>query len=83
MNSPNSSNRPFIVEKELSYLIIGAFYESYNDLGFGFSKVCMREGSIVLWQSADYECTGSILCRFSQRENSWAFSGWTCSSKTE
>ena len=26
----------FIVEKELSYRIIGGFFESYNDLGYGF-----------------------------------------------
>lgn len=31
-----SSTRPIIVEKELSYTIVGAFFEVYNELGFGF-----------------------------------------------
>jgi GxxExxY protein len=32
----NPSKQPFIVEKELSYQIVGAFYETYNEMGFGF-----------------------------------------------
>ena len=36
MKGSNSSNGACIVEKELSYQIIGGFYESYNEFGFGF-----------------------------------------------
>ena len=35
-SSDQSSSPPEIVEKELSRLIIAAFYEVYNALGFGF-----------------------------------------------
>src|SRR2546428_320458 len=28
--------RPAIIEKELSYIIVGAFFRVYNALGFGF-----------------------------------------------
>ena len=33
---PRDSSRPEIIEKDLSALIIAAFYEVYNALGFGF-----------------------------------------------
>lgn len=36
MSHSNASKRPWIVEKELSYQIVGGFYESYNELGYGF-----------------------------------------------
>lgn len=36
MNGSNSSKGAWIVEKELSYKIIGGFYETYNEFGFGF-----------------------------------------------
>ena len=35
-SSDQDSSRPEIVEKDLSSLIIAAFYEVYNALGFGF-----------------------------------------------
>lgn len=31
-----SSSQPTILEKELSYIIVGAFFQVYNELGFGF-----------------------------------------------
>jgi GxxExxY protein len=33
---PQGSSSPVIVEKELSYIIVAAFFEVYNALGFGF-----------------------------------------------
>lgn len=36
-SEPNDvPTRPAIIEKELSFAIVGAFYEVYNELGFGF-----------------------------------------------
>jgi len=38
-NAPTASDnsmRPQLVEKELSYTIVGAFFEVYNALGYGF-----------------------------------------------
>lgn len=36
-SSPSqSSSSPVIIEKELSYVIVAAFFEVYNALGFGF-----------------------------------------------
>lgn len=39
MDSTNPAKKPAIVEKELSYLIVGGFYETYNEMGFGFLEV--------------------------------------------
>jgi GxxExxY protein len=33
---PQGSSAPVIIEKELSYIIVAAFFEVYNALGFGF-----------------------------------------------
>lgn len=44
-----SANGVEIVEKELSFLIVKAFFEVYNDLGFGFlEQIYARAFEIVL-----------------------------------
>ena len=54
MNSNRSSGRssptrPTIIEKELSYVIVGAFLRVYNALGFGFlESIYARALEIVL-----------------------------------
>ena|SRR5687768_8935754 len=40
----NGSKTAFIVEKELSYVIVSAFYEVYNKLGYGFLESVYAKG---------------------------------------
>jgi GxxExxY protein len=42
--TPISPKTAFIVEKELSYLIVNAFYEVYNKLGYGFLEAVYAKG---------------------------------------
>ena len=40
-------SRPTIVEKELSYVIVGAFFEVYNALGYGFLESIYTKALVV------------------------------------
>jgi GxxExxY protein len=35
-NTPTAGSRPSLVEKELSNVIVGCFFDVYNELGYGF-----------------------------------------------
>jgi GxxExxY protein len=35
-NTPTAGSRPSLVEKDLSNVIVGCFFDVYNELGYGF-----------------------------------------------
>jgi GxxExxY protein len=46
---PREPGRPVIIEKDLSYTIVAAFFEVYNALGFGFlESIYVRAMEIAL-----------------------------------
>jgi GxxExxY protein len=55
-NSPNRPSRgvasgpPHIVEKDLSYAIVGSFFSVYNELGYGFTEPVYRNALQVSLQ---------------------------------
>jgi GxxExxY protein len=38
-NTPSAGSRPAIVEKDLSNVIVGCFFDVYNELGYGFVEL--------------------------------------------
>ena len=42
--------RPHVVEKHLSYLVIAAFYEVYNALGYGYLESLYARAPDIAWK---------------------------------
>ena len=56
------SSRPAIVEKDLSALIIAAFYEVYNALGFGFLESVYAKALEIALQRRGLRVEREVAC---------------------
>ena len=43
--------RPSLIEEELSYTVVGGFFDVYNELGHGFSEVIYQRALVIALQN--------------------------------
>jgi GxxExxY protein len=60
------SQRPELIHADISREIIGGFYETYNDLGFGFSETIYRKALeiVLVERGLDVQCEYPITVFF-------------------
>lgn len=49
-NGGEGSSRAVIIEKDLSHVIVGCFFEVYNELGYGFMELLYARALVITMQ---------------------------------